>query len=85
MHRNIRSATPGAHGHPGRGGRENVREIETIATSRLRVTVANATAVDENAIRSLGLRGLARPTKDRVHILIGPAANEALALLRARL
>ena len=65
------------------GGRENVREIEAVASSRLRVRVANATAVDEGAIRSLGLRGIARPAADRVHVLVGPSANEALTLLRA--
>jgi PTS system N-acetylglucosamine-specific IIC component len=64
------------------GGRENVREIEAVASSRLRVRVANATEIDESAIRSLGLRGIARPTADRVHILIGPSAPEALILLR---
>jgi PTS system N-acetylglucosamine-specific IIC component len=64
------------------GGRENIREIEAIASSRLRVRVANATAIDETAIRALGLRGIARPTADRVHILIGPSAQEALATLR---
>jgi PTS system N-acetylglucosamine-specific IIC component len=65
------------------GGRENVREVEAVASSRLRVRVANTAAVDESAIRSLGLRGVARPTLDRVHILIGPSAPEALTLLRA--
>jgi N-acetylglucosamine PTS system EIICBA or EIICB component len=65
------------------GGRENVREVEAVASSRLRVRVANAKAVDESAIRSLGLRGIARPAEDRVHVIVGPAANEALAMLRA--
>jgi PTS system N-acetylglucosamine-specific IIC component len=65
------------------GGRANIREIETVASTRLRVRVANAAAVDETAIRSLGLRGLARPTADRVHVLVGPGAAEALTLLRA--
>jgi len=65
------------------GGRNNVREIEAVASSRLRVRVANATQIDENALRSLGLRGIARPTADHVHILIGPSAPEALTLLRA--
>jgi N-acetylglucosamine PTS system EIICBA or EIICB component len=64
------------------GGRENVRELEAVASSRLRVRVANATAIDEGAIRSLGLRGFARPAADRVHVLVGPAAEEALALLK---
>ncbi|HEY6139315.1 MAG TPA: N-acetylglucosamine-specific PTS transporter subunit IIBC [Thermoanaerobaculia bacterium] len=64
------------------GGRENVREIEAVATSRLRVRVANATAVDTDAIASLGLRGIAQPTADRVHVLVGPSAAEALTMLR---
>ncbi|HKS21261.1 MAG TPA: N-acetylglucosamine-specific PTS transporter subunit IIBC [Thermoanaerobaculia bacterium] len=64
------------------GGRENVREIEAVATSRLRVRVANAAAVDTNAIASLGLRGIAQPTADRVHVLVGPSAAEALTMLR---
>jgi PTS system N-acetylglucosamine-specific IIC component len=65
------------------GGRENIREIEAVASSRLRMKVANATAVDERAIRSLGLRGIARPTGEHVHVIVGPGAGEALALLRA--
>jgi PTS system N-acetylglucosamine-specific IIC component len=65
------------------GGRDNIREIEAVATSRLRVRVTNPTAVDGNAIRSLRLRGVARPTADRVHLLVGPSAEEALASLRA--
>lgn len=65
------------------GGRENVREIEAVASSRLRVRVANATAIDEKALAALGLRGVARPAADRVHVLVGPGAPEALTLLRA--
>ncbi len=67
------------------GGRENVGEIEAIASSRLRVRVADATAVDESAIHALGLRGIARPTADHVHVIIGPSAEQALTLLRALL
>jgi N-acetylglucosamine PTS system EIICBA or EIICB component len=65
------------------GGAENVRELDAVASSRLRVRVANAKAVDERAIEALGLRGLARPAPDRVHILVGPAAAETLTALRA--
>jgi len=67
------------------GGRENIRAIEAVASSRLRVSVANATAVDEEALRALDLRGFARPAADRVHVLIGPAASETLSLMRAAL
>jgi PTS system N-acetylglucosamine-specific IIC component len=67
------------------GGRENVREVEAVAGSRLRVRVASAAAVDDGAVRSLGLRGIARPAPDRVHVLIGPAAAQTLISLRALL
>lgn len=65
------------------GGRENVREIEAVASSRLRVRVANAAAVDANAIASLGLRGIAQPAADRVHVLVGPGVGEVVTSLRA--
>lgn len=64
------------------GGRSNVREVEAIASSRLRIRVTNGGAIDTNAIEALGLRGVARPAPDVVHVLVGPAAKEALALLR---
>ena len=65
------------------GGRANVRDIEVVASSRLRVRVANATAVDEAAIRALGLRGIARPSANFVHVLVGPSAEETFTSLRA--
>lgn len=65
------------------GGRRNIRETQAVASSRLRVRVADGSAIDEEAIRSLGLRGMARPAPDLVHLLIGPAAEQANASLRA--
>jgi len=67
------------------GGPKNVNEIEAVASSRLRIRVADGNAIDESAIVSLGLRGIARPAPDRVHVLIGPAAPHALELLRVLL
>jgi PTS system N-acetylglucosamine-specific IIC component len=67
------------------GGRDNVREVEAVAGSRLRVSVANEAAVDDEAVRALGLRGIARPAPGRVHVLIGPAAAQTLTSLRALL
>ncbi|MFZ2490842.1 MAG: N-acetylglucosamine-specific PTS transporter subunit IIBC [Thermoanaerobaculia bacterium] len=67
------------------GGRENVLEVEAVASSRLRVRVTDADAIDERAIRSLGLRGIAKPSPGRVHVLVGPAAEDALTKMRALL
>ncbi|HJW94767.1 MAG TPA: N-acetylglucosamine-specific PTS transporter subunit IIBC [Thermoanaerobaculia bacterium] len=64
------------------GGPENIREIEAAASSRLRVRVANAAAIDETKLHSLGLRGIARPSADRVHVLVGPGAEETVKSLR---
>ncbi|MGH8286087.1 MAG: N-acetylglucosamine-specific PTS transporter subunit IIBC [Steroidobacteraceae bacterium] len=66
------------------GGRANVREVEP-ASNRLRVTVRDAAAVDEEALRALGLRGLARIRPDLVHVLIGPHAGETGQLLAVAL
>ena len=65
------------------GGRENVREIEAVASSRLRVQVKNAAAVNAGAIASLALRGVAQPSPDCVHVLVGPGAEQAAGMLRA--
>jgi PTS system N-acetylglucosamine-specific IIC component len=65
------------------GGRENIRELEAVASSRLRVRVTDASAVDETAMQTLGLRGIARASPDRIHVLIGPAVQDTLAQLRA--
>ncbi|HEX7154360.1 MAG TPA: N-acetylglucosamine-specific PTS transporter subunit IIBC [Thermoanaerobaculia bacterium] len=64
------------------GGRENVRELDAVASSRLRVRVTNAAAINDPALHALPLRGIARPTPDHIHILIGPTAPEALTALR---
>jgi N-acetylglucosamine PTS system EIICBA or EIICB component len=63
------------------GGRANVRSVER-ASSRLRIGLASAAQVDGAAIQSLGLRGVAVPSSDCVHVIIGPAAESACAALR---
>jgi N-acetylglucosamine PTS system EIICBA or EIICB component len=63
------------------GGRQNVRNIEP-ASSRLRIAVANTSAVDSAAIRGLGMRGVAIAAPDCVHVIVGPAAEAAGVSLR---
>ncbi|MGH8289353.1 MAG: N-acetylglucosamine-specific PTS transporter subunit IIBC [Steroidobacteraceae bacterium] len=63
------------------GGRANVRSIEP-ASSRLRIGVTNTRAIDSAAIRKLGLRGVAIPASDSVHVIVGPAAAATGAALR---
>lgn len=56
------------------GGRANVRNVE-LASTRLRVAVVDDAAVDEQALRRLGTRGLARPRAGLVHVIVGPVAS----------
>ncbi len=63
------------------GGRANVRAVEAAA-SRLRVSVSDAALIDRDAIRGLGLRGMAIPVAGCVHVIVGPAANAACAALK---
>jgi N-acetylglucosamine PTS system EIICBA or EIICB component len=63
------------------GGRSNVRSVEP-ASSRLRIGVASAARVDDAAIRRLGMRGVAIAATDCVHVIVGPAAEAAVASLR---
>jgi PTS system N-acetylglucosamine-specific IIC component len=63
------------------GGAPNVRSVD-LAASRLRVTLQDASRIDARALGALGLRGLARPAANCVHLIVGPAAREAAASLR---
>jgi PTS system N-acetylglucosamine-specific IIC component len=63
------------------GGRDNVREVSTAA-SRLRIGIADAARLDRAALGSLGLRGVAVPRSNCVHLLVGPEAEVAAAALR---
>jgi PTS system N-acetylglucosamine-specific IIC component len=63
------------------GGRSNVRAVEA-ASSRLRINIADASSVDQPAITSLGLRGVALAAPNWVHVIIGPEASAAGVSLR---
>jgi PTS system N-acetylglucosamine-specific IIC component len=52
----------------GLGGRGNVKRVE-CAAGRLLVTVDDAARVDERALGALGARGVARASKESVHVL----------------
>ena len=67
------------------GGADNVREATRRPPARIRFTVADGARVDEAALLSLGVRGLARPTPGSVHVLLGPDAERVAEGLRALL
>jgi N-acetylglucosamine PTS system EIICBA or EIICB component len=66
------------------GGSKNVLKVETCS-SRLRVSVADASAIDEPQLRAIGARGVAKPKPDSVHVVIGPGAEQVADGLRKAL
>ena len=66
------------------GGRANLRSIDACAT-RLRLGVADATAIDEARLRSLGARGVLRPSGTSVQVIVGGIADALAMDMRAAL
>lgn len=55
----------------GLGGKENITELDYCAT-RVRVEIADYTQVDEKKIKSTGIPGVVRPSKNTVQVVVGP-------------
>jgi PTS system N-acetylglucosamine-specific IIC component len=63
------------------GDRSNIESLDAHST-RLRIQVLDASKVDETRMRALGLRGIARPAPNVLHLLVGPAASQMEGMLR---
>lgn len=66
------------------GGAGNLREVGTCS-SRLRVVVRDKQAVDEAALKAVGVRGVVRVGPHAVHVVLGPEAERVGAALRCQL
>ncbi len=66
------------------GGTANLREVGTCS-SRLRVVVRDQDAVDEVALKVIGVRGVVRVGPHAVHVVLGPEAERIGAALRCQL
>jgi len=63
------------------GGHSNVRSVGTCA-SRVRIGIGDSSLLDRAALAALGLRGIALPHPDCVHLIVGPEAPALAAALR---
>jgi len=66
------------------GGPANLRSIDAC-TTRLRLTVADAQAIDEPRLRQLGARGVLRPSPTAVQVIVGGIADGLAMDMRAAL
>ncbi len=55
----------------GLGGKDNIKELDYCAT-RVRVEIADYTLVNEKTIKSAGVPGIIRPSKNTVQVVVGP-------------
>ena len=63
------------------GGAANLVSVDAC-TTRLRLVLADPGNVDETALRALGARGLVRPSKTTLQVVLGPVADQVAGEIR---
>ncbi len=63
------------------GGAGNLASVDAC-TTRLRLIVADQKSVNEAALRSLGVRGLVRPSAEALQVVLGPEADQVAGEMR---
>jgi phosphotransferase system IIB component len=66
------------------GGARNVSGL-LPCSSRLRAQVRDASVVDSARLTALGVRAIARPRPDSIHLIVGPHADSLAAAIGALL
>ena len=66
------------------GGAANLVSVDAC-TTRLRLLVANQAAVDEGALKRLGVRGLVRPSANALQVVVGAVADQVAGEIRSAL
>src|SRR5689334_1340977 len=65
------------------GGSDNIESVEAVAITRLRVALADAKRIDEQALERAGASGVMRVSDRVVHVIVGEDAAGLAAALSA--
>jgi PTS system glucose-specific IIC component len=65
------------------GGTANIRRLEAVAGTRLRVDLADTAKFDAAAARQAGVLALARLAEGSYHLIVGPDAEQYRASMAA--
>jgi PTS system N-acetylglucosamine-specific IIC component len=79
------AATPGSRGAQfvaALGGKANLLSVDACMT-RLRLTLADTTTIDEAALKALGARGIVRPGGNALQVVVGPIADQLAQEVRS--
>lgn len=63
------------------GGKTNIRQVESVALTRLRVEVVDRAAVDERALQTAGVEGILSLSGGKMHLLVGLNADQYAAAI----
>jgi PTS system N-acetylglucosamine-specific IIC component len=63
------------------GGAGNLVSVDAC-TTRLRLVLADGSAVDERALKALGARGVVRPSANALQVVLGPIADQVAGEIR---
>lgn len=66
------------------GGAGNLVTVDAC-TTRLRLAIRDQSGVDEGALKSLGARGLVRPSQETLQVVVGPIADQLASSIRSGL
>jgi len=66
------------------GGADNIKDVQAVAGTRLRVVVKDMSRVDDDALKAAGAQGVMHLT-DRVHILVGLGVDQYAADMQGQL
>lgn len=67
------------------GGKGNIRTVEPVALTRLRLEVSDDSAVDPEALRSAGVEGVLQLPDHKLHLLVGLNADQYAAEMKEQL
>jgi PTS system glucose-specific IIC component len=67
------------------GGRSNIRAVEPVALTRLRLEVADDRAINSDALRSAGVDGVLTLPDHKLHLLVGLNADQYAAEIKEQL
>jgi PTS system glucose-specific IIC component len=65
------------------GGRANIRKLDAVALTRLRVELADPMKFDEAAAKTAGVVAVMNAAPDVLHLIVGDKAGEFAQALQA--
>jgi glucose PTS system EIICB or EIICBA component len=67
------------------GGIGNIKRVDSVALTRLRIEVIDSDAVDEQALQAAGAQGVLRLPGGKLHLIVGLGADQYEAEMRGQL